>query len=286
MMHVYVALESENEIVRTFLADTTRANAALEARRATFQGLLREGERFWSMSRAEKEELSPEVRSLRWFPLGEAVRHCLASLQQPPNVKYNSEFQREGLARLGIKTRDPMFISGVSAVQRYYRICLVSSFPFDNIREDEISTIEKAHNAPPCDNPETHQMYDHCGLKACLVELECFPSEASVASKASRALRLAASKQDADAEATLKAGGESARWTPQRQEFAASEHEECRGAKDAQWLFEGMDNEAVMDAFRAHTTRYSGRDPSFKTGPEVEMLKQRRREMESGESRL
>ena len=59
-----------------------------------------------------------------------------------------------------------------------------------------------------------------------------------------------------------------------------SEQEEARGALDAQWLFEGMNNEEVMDAFRAHTSRYSGRDPSFKTGPEVEELKRKRRNME------
>jgi len=113
-----VALAEENPWLSDL--DVEAANECLAGRRHLFDQLRQHGE-FWSLSQAEREAVAPEVRELRWIPLDEAVFLTLSTMVAG-NVHFVNEWQAAEFARLGIKRRDPMFMTACALME-------VAAFP-------------------------------------------------------------------------------------------------------------------------------------------------------------
>ena len=114
LMHCFIALEEENGWLRD-LEDVSVINAGLEAKRQKFAAQAADADgkptaQFWALSKDEREEVTPEVREVRWLPLREAVRSMLSSMAAPGTTAVN-DFQRAEFAKYGKTRRDPMFIT-------------------------------------------------------------------------------------------------------------------------------------------------------------------------------
>mmetsp|Transcript_140061 Transcript_140061/g.435604 ORF Transcript_140061/g.435604 Transcript_140061/m.435604 type:complete len:337 (-) Transcript_140061:58-1068(-) len=102
----FVALEHENPWLAAF--DPGACNSWLAERRRRHQELVSEGE-FWRLSKAAKEQVSPEQREVQWLPLHTAVAHAYSAMTR--DFRPVNAFQQEEFARLGRKRRDPMFVT-------------------------------------------------------------------------------------------------------------------------------------------------------------------------------
>ncbi|RHY86733.1 hypothetical protein DYB35_010077, partial [Aphanomyces astaci] len=100
-MHNFVALAMENAWLMDDGLDL-RVNRRLEDKRRSFAAAL-EDRSFWDMAVAAKEALSPEVRTVQWFPIDSAIELMTPGLMQHVNAFQASEF-----ASYGITSRDPM----------------------------------------------------------------------------------------------------------------------------------------------------------------------------------
>ena len=109
LMFNYVLVASENPWLST--VSTANVNAGLAERRARHAELVETGE-FWAMGNKAKELVSPEVRSVRWVNLRDAVQFTLSSMSR--KVIHINEWQRDAFAAHGVKRRDPMFITGAT----------------------------------------------------------------------------------------------------------------------------------------------------------------------------
>jgi 8-oxo-dGTP pyrophosphatase MutT (NUDIX family) len=106
VMFNYLALQDDN----AWLADVSvdRINADLAERRERFAVSLASGE-FFGLSTEEKSVLSPEVHSVVWLSLAEAVWFSITSKASTPTL-YINDFQRREFEELGISRRDPMYV--------------------------------------------------------------------------------------------------------------------------------------------------------------------------------
>jgi len=83
LMHCFIALEEENPWLRSL--DVEGINRGLERRRRKFQKLSLNADgtptsSFYQLSKAERENVTPEVRQVKWVPLRDAVCHTLSSM--------------------------------------------------------------------------------------------------------------------------------------------------------------------------------------------------------------
>ena len=109
-MHNYVALVEDSAADWINDEAVAHINTQLSSKRRVFEDLLSSGS-YWSRSGAEKEQLSPEVRRVQWFPLEAAV---LLMDDATPHV---DQWQREAFAALGIPGRDPMHVTAESLAE-------------------------------------------------------------------------------------------------------------------------------------------------------------------------
>mmetsp|Transcript_21756 Transcript_21756/g.36629 ORF Transcript_21756/g.36629 Transcript_21756/m.36629 type:complete len:247 (+) Transcript_21756:3-743(+) len=87
-----------------------RINEQLGRKRAVFEAMLADGS-YWDRSSAEKEHLSPEVRSVAWFSLEDAIE------MMDDETAFVDEWQREAFSQLGIQGRDPMHVTAESLAE-------------------------------------------------------------------------------------------------------------------------------------------------------------------------
>lgn len=112
LMYNFVAIaDEENPWLRDL--DLEHVNGWLEDRRRLHRTLLDSGE-YWDLPAADKERASPETRAARWLGLGEAVRHAFSSMND--TVTPIDAFQEGSLRELGIRRRDPMYITMLSCL--------------------------------------------------------------------------------------------------------------------------------------------------------------------------
>lgn len=111
-MFNYVACADENAWLLNL--DVDQVNRQLQAKRDAFEGLLTSG-RFWSLSKKDRERVSPEVRSVAWLDIKSAVEVCLTS--KASEVRFVNGFQRTEFNKHGIKERDPMYASMMSILE-------------------------------------------------------------------------------------------------------------------------------------------------------------------------
>eukprot|EP01045_Picozoa_sp_COSAG04_P031556 COSAG04_NODE_5881_length_1465_cov_1.560029_1_plen_220_part_00 len=86
--------------------DLDEVNARLAAKREHFAGLLESGE-FWQLDKEGREAVSPEVRSVQWLDIADAVEVCLTS--KNTSLTPVNEWQERAYAEHGITARDPMY---------------------------------------------------------------------------------------------------------------------------------------------------------------------------------
>jgi len=104
----FVALEAENPWLRA-LDDVRPANARLQQRKAQFLAMVAEGR--VPATEAAREAVAPEVRRLTWVPLSEAIFLMLSTMSESAAEVFVDGWQRDELRRLGVRRRDPMFMS-------------------------------------------------------------------------------------------------------------------------------------------------------------------------------
>jgi len=112
IMYNYVAVAEENPWLEAL--DVAAANAALHERRVRHQAAVESGA-FWSLRGREREHTAPEVQELRWLDMRTAILHAFTSMNEvltPVNA-----FQEAECRRLGIRRRDPMFITMLSLLE-------------------------------------------------------------------------------------------------------------------------------------------------------------------------
>lgn len=105
-MFNFVCIAEENPWLAAY--DVEAANRRLAERRQRFE-LERSSGRFWEMGKEEREAVAPEVRSIEWLEIFDAVRlmmTCKCMKLQPIN-----DWQEREFARLGVEERDPMFVT-------------------------------------------------------------------------------------------------------------------------------------------------------------------------------
>jgi len=105
-MFNFVCIAEENPWLAAY--DVEAANRRLAERRERFE-LERSSGRFWEMGKEEREAVAPEVRSVEWLEVYDAVRlmmTCKCMKLQPIN-----DWQEREFARLGVEERDPMFVT-------------------------------------------------------------------------------------------------------------------------------------------------------------------------------
>ena len=84
LMHCFVALDSENAWLARL--DVAKLNAGLEQRRRQFaeaswdKSTGMPSADFFQKPMKEREEITPEVHSVQWLGLHDAVRHTLSSM--------------------------------------------------------------------------------------------------------------------------------------------------------------------------------------------------------------
>ena len=107
----YVALASENPWMKEY-DDLTFFNNKLQERRDKFEVLINSG-KFFSMTKEEKEEVSPEVHALEWVPLHKAVAMTLSTMVQGGMWYEVNNFQREQFKKFGIASTQRMLFRGL-----------------------------------------------------------------------------------------------------------------------------------------------------------------------------
>mmetsp|Transcript_63311 Transcript_63311/g.181638 ORF Transcript_63311/g.181638 Transcript_63311/m.181638 type:complete len:346 (-) Transcript_63311:109-1146(-) len=117
IMYNFVAAAEENAWLESL--DAARINAALAARRERHRAEVKDGS-FWHLSKALREQVSPEIREVLWLDMRSAILHTFTSMNDSC-VPVNA-FQEEEFARLGIRRRDPMFLTMATLLE-------VESFP-------------------------------------------------------------------------------------------------------------------------------------------------------------
>mmetsp|Transcript_70287 Transcript_70287/g.139294 ORF Transcript_70287/g.139294 Transcript_70287/m.139294 type:complete len:368 (+) Transcript_70287:134-1237(+) len=117
IMYNYLAVAEENPWLQQL--DVVTVNARLEAKRQQHAKLIDSG-CFWSLSKADKEQVSPEVHEVCWLSLRTAVLNAFSSMS-PCYVPVN-DFQRLEYARAGLDCRDTMFLTMATLLD-------VSTFP-------------------------------------------------------------------------------------------------------------------------------------------------------------
>lgn len=137
IIHNFIAMESENEWLSTL--DVSGINLELHNRRVEFKRLVSSGA-IWDLNMSEREKVTPEVHSVEWVPLRDAIKHCLTSTV--PNVFVNS-YQETEYKRFGKTKRDPMIMTAAalfeiekhSTVQSIIESC--NGVSLDVLREKE-----------------------------------------------------------------------------------------------------------------------------------------------------
>ena len=82
--------------------DLDEVNARLAAKREHFAGLLESGE-FWELDKEGREAVSPEVHSVQWLDIADAVEVCLTS--KNTSLTPVNEWQERAYAEHGITAR-------------------------------------------------------------------------------------------------------------------------------------------------------------------------------------
>ncbi|KAJ9454019.1 hypothetical protein DIPPA_13031 [Diplonema papillatum] len=108
IIYVFVALASENPWLHDL--DVTEANWGLAERRVRFKELFLSGE-YEGLAPVKKESVAPEIHSLRWVPIQEAIRKCERA--QVPG-EWAGDFQKREYAVWNVhRQRDPMYLTGI-----------------------------------------------------------------------------------------------------------------------------------------------------------------------------
>ncbi|CAE7167733.1 KIF13B [Symbiodinium necroappetens] len=117
IMFNYVAAAEENPWLQQL--DVEEVNCALSNRRRMHAEAIRGGN-FYTLGHREQEKLAPEIHQVQWLDMRSAVRDAFTSMNgsfHPVN-----DFQKKEFERLGVKRRDPMFLTMATLLE-------VDSFP-------------------------------------------------------------------------------------------------------------------------------------------------------------
>jgi len=105
----FVCLADENLWLQGLRCEAV--NAKLQAKRKDFERLIVGGAQapFWSLDKARREAVSPEVREVVWMDVADVVAVYLSS--KSTSLQPVNDFQRKEFSRYGVVRRDPMYAS-------------------------------------------------------------------------------------------------------------------------------------------------------------------------------
>lgn len=160
IMFNYVAAAEENPWLEEL--DLEEVNSSLAKRRECFAEAL-QGGNFYTLGKEEQENLAPEIHEVQWLDMRSAVLHAFTSMNG--SLLPVNDFQQQEFDRLGLKRRDPMFLTMATLLE-------VDSFPslkslvsysdgldqdqevkrmqwlHDGMTPEEVMAILKTSNAP------------------------------------------------------------------------------------------------------------------------------------------
>jgi len=107
-MHNYIAFEDENS---NWLTNNlvSIVNNNLELKRQIYESSI---ENFMKMSFEEKLKFSPEVHSIQWFNIEDAINIMKGA--ENHSINYVNEFQQLEFQKYNIHKRDPMYQTRVT----------------------------------------------------------------------------------------------------------------------------------------------------------------------------
>ena len=108
IMHNYIAFEDENS---NWLTNNlvSIVNNNLELKRQIYESSI---ENFMKMSFEEKSKISPEVHSIQWFNIEDAINIMKGA--ENHSINYVNEFQQLEFQKYNIHKRDPMYQTRVT----------------------------------------------------------------------------------------------------------------------------------------------------------------------------
>jgi 8-oxo-dGTP pyrophosphatase MutT (NUDIX family) len=116
VMNNFIAFADENDWIEDDLVCIINSN--LKARRDRFNDAITDNS-YWTLSYEDKCKLSPEVNSVKWFRIEEAIEILESSERHP--IEYANEFQEHEFLKYGIKNRDSMYQTKVT-LQNIFRL--------------------------------------------------------------------------------------------------------------------------------------------------------------------
>ena len=118
-------------------------NLELKQKRLHVEKLMKEG-KWKSMTKEEREELSPEMYQLKWMKIEELVLIMQRSISIKSNVFYVNDYQRKEFAKYNIKVRSPLSVTMITVVQVEMKDRmnqLISNESFDKMIDDASFTF-------------------------------------------------------------------------------------------------------------------------------------------------
>lgn len=139
IMYNFVAAAEENSWLEHF--NVAEVNASLAARRARHQASVEDG-LYWHLEKAEREEVSPEIREVQWLDMQSAILNAFTSMNES-FVPVN-RFQDEEFARLNIVRRDPMFLTmqTLLEVESFPSLASLARYSRGLCPEDELRRVQ------------------------------------------------------------------------------------------------------------------------------------------------
>lgn len=111
IMHNYIAFEDENSNwITSNLVSIVNNN--LELKRQLYESSI-EDKTFMNMSFEDKCKIAPEVHSIQWFNIEQAIE-IMKGAENNNSITYVNKFQQLEFLKYGIKNRDPMYISRIT----------------------------------------------------------------------------------------------------------------------------------------------------------------------------
>ncbi|CAN0388729.1 unnamed protein product [Ectocarpus fasciculatus] len=137
LMHNYIAMEDDNAWISESDIES-EINSNLQKRFDKFNAMLADGS-YWKLNVTEKSLVSPELSTVQWMPLDDAIYAMGSSLDD--RLICVNDWQRIEFEKYNIHARDPMFQSMVTLLE------VQKLGSYEKIRSQD--DVMRASNEPP-----------------------------------------------------------------------------------------------------------------------------------------
>eukprot|EP00931_Biecheleriopsis_adriatica_P076995 TRINITY_DN50640_c0_g1_i1.p1 TRINITY_DN50640_c0_g1~~TRINITY_DN50640_c0_g1_i1.p1 ORF type:complete len:367 (-),score=91.63 TRINITY_DN50640_c0_g1_i1:49-1122(-) len=200
IMYNYVAAAEENPWLEQL--DVEAVNKLLAERREQHRKLLEAGA-FFDLTKADREEVTPEIHQVQWLDMRSAVLDAFSSMNR--TVVPVNAFQQQEFMRLGIARRDPMFLTMAtllevdtfpsvrSLISHSRQLCPDEELRHiqwlkDGMSPEEVATLWNDHSSPT-DSKQRRGMFSTAEERGALWQRRLQEDSAAAATEAGSAER-------------------------------------------------------------------------------------------------